>query len=425
MKNRIIAGLDLGTTKVCAAIAEATPEGVIRILGVGVAPSEGLHKGLVANIGKTADAIRAAVNIASNRAGITIKSVNVGVAGEHITSLRHRNYVNINHPDGEIREEDLERLNQDINTLKIPADRQILHVIPEEFFIDHQGGIESPVGMSGSRLEAVNHIVMAAIPAIQNIRKSVERAGLDIADYMLQPIASSNSVLEENEKDLGVLLIDIGGGTTDIAIIHNKAIKHSKVFGIAGNQVTSDIREALGIITAEAEAIKKRYGNATVAAVMRDETIPLQGIGARGNTSIPVSLLAQIIEYRMRELFSFVDNELKNTGMKSKIKAGVVLTGGGSMLNGCTALVEEVLGLPAKVGVPLSQYTGNFRDIEKPEFATAVGLLQSFNELKNRTKRHEYGKPNVVKKKSSSNRTSGEGMVTKLINTVKDFIKDL
>ncbi|HSR18264.1 MAG TPA: cell division protein FtsA, partial [Ignavibacteriaceae bacterium] len=248
MKKNIIAGLDLGTTKVCAVIAEKVDENRLDILGFGVAPSEGLHKGLVANIGKTAEAIKAAVSIASNRAGFNISTINVGVAGEHITSIRHRNYVTISNEDKEITKEDLERLEEDVRTIRIPSDRQILHIIPEEYSVDYQGGIESPIGISGSRLEATNHIVLASIPAIQNIRKSVERAGLIVQDYILQPIASSSSVLEESEKDLGVALIDIGGGTTDIAIFHNKAIKHTRVIGVAGNQVTNDIRESLGIV---------------------------------------------------------------------------------------------------------------------------------------------------------------------------------
>ena len=236
MKKDILVGLDLGTTKVCAVIAEKIPEqNRIDVLGFGVAPSEGLHKGLVANIGKTAEAIKSAMAIASNRAGFEVTTVNVGVAGEHITSIRHRNYVTINRDEKEITKEDLDRLEADVRTIRIPSDRQILHIIPEEFSIDHQSGIENPIGMSGSRLEASNHVVLASIPAMENIRKSVERAGYQVQDYILQPIASSASVLEESEKDLGVALIDIGGGTTDIAIYHKKAIKHTRVIGVAGN----------------------------------------------------------------------------------------------------------------------------------------------------------------------------------------------
>jgi cell division protein FtsA len=230
--------------------------------------------------------------------------------------------------------------------------------------------------MTGTRLEASNHIVLAAIPAIQNIRKSVERAGFKVSQYILQPIASCSSVLEESEKDLGDLLIDIGGGTTDIAILHKKAIKHSKVFGVAGNQVTNDIRESLGIVTQEAEILKKQHGYATDAAIIRDEEISIRGVGAKASAMIPISLLTQIISLRMRELFTLIDNDIRSVGLKNKIKAGIVLTGGGSMLRGCTELAEEVFGIPCRIGIPLEFSTGAVVEMEKPEFATVVGLIK-------------------------------------------------
>ncbi|MEW6506552.1 MAG: cell division protein FtsA [Bacteroidota bacterium] len=400
MKKNIIAGLDLGTTKVCAVIAEKM-DNTINILGFGVAPSEGLNRGLVANISKTADAIKEAMNIASNRAGITVKELNVGVAGEHITSLRHRNYVTINNPENEIAASDLERLKSDVLTIRIPSDRQILHIIPEEYFVDYQGGIEDPIGMCGQRLEAVNHVVLASVPAIQNIKKSVERAGYLVKDYILQPVASSLSVLEDNEKDLGILLIDIGGGTSDIAIYHKKAIKHTKVIGVAGNQVTNDIRETLGIVTTDAEKLKKEYGYAIETAIVKDEDVFIKGVGARGNIKIPVTLLTQIISVRMRELFSLIENELRNSGFKNKIKAGVVLTGGGSLLKGCTELAEDVFGLPARIGVPLELGSGLSNEVESPEFATVAGLIKGipgkssadeFTTVKKTTKKIDFGK---------------------------------
>jgi cell division protein FtsA len=375
MKKNIIAGLDLGTTKVGAVIAEKI-DNKIDILGFGVAPSDGLNRGLVANIAKTAEAIKEAMSIASNRADIEVRTVNVGVAGEHITSLRHRNYVTINNPDREISQTDIDRLKADVKTIQIPIDRQILHIIPEEFSVDHQGGIENPIGMCGSRLEALNHVVLASIPAMQNIRKSVERAGYTVQDYILQPIASSVSVLEENEKDLGVTLIDIGGGTTDIAVFHEKSIKYTKVIGVAGNQVTNDIRESLGIVTDEAEKLKKEYGYALEEAIIKDEDIYIKGVGARGNIKIPISLLTQIIHVRMKELFTLIDNELRQAGFKNKTKAGIVLTGGGSLLSGVTELAEQVFGQPTRIGVPLELGAGLSTEIESPEFATVAGLIR-------------------------------------------------
>jgi cell division protein FtsA len=415
MKKNVITGLDLGTTKVCAVIAEKIDDYHIDILGFGVAPSEGLHKGLVANIGKTAEAIKAAVSLACNRAGFEITTVNVGVAGEHITSIRHRNYVTINNEDKEITKSDLDRLEADVRTIRIPSDRQILHIIPEEFSIDHQGGIENPLGMSGSRLEATNHVVLASIPAIQNIRKSVERAGLQVQDYILQPIASSSSVLEESEKDLGVALIDIGGGTTDIAIFHNKAIKHSKVIGVAGNQVTNDIRESLGVITEEAENLKKDFGYATESAIIKEEDILIRGVGARGNTKIPISLLTQIISLRMRELFSLIDNEIRSAGFKNKIKAGIVLTGGGSLLKGCTELAEEVFGLPCRIGVPQELGSGLSNEIESPEFATVAGLIRGI----------PGGKSSEYQVLVKAPKKKGTNKISLLVKRVQQFFDEL
>lgn len=415
MKKNIIAGLDLGTTKVCAVIAEKVSENRLDILGFGVAPSEGLHKGLVANIGKTAEAIKSAVAIASNRAGFEINTVNVGVAGEHITSIRHRNYVTISGEDREIRKEDLDRLEADVRTIRIPSDRQILHIIPEEYSVDHQGGIENPIGMSGSRLEAANHIVLASIPAIQNIKKSVERAGLQVKEYILQPIASSSSVLEESEKDLGVVLIDIGGGTTDIAIFLNKAIKHTKVIGVAGNQVTNDIRESLGVITEEAETLKREYGYASESAIIKEEDIIIKGVGARGSTKIPVSLLTQIISLRMRELFVLIDNEIRNAGFKNKIKAGMVLTGGGALLKGSIELAEDVFGLPARIGVPQELGAGLSNEIESPEFATVAGLIRGV----------PGGKSSDYQILIRQKRSKGKKGISKVFKRVKQFFDEL
>jgi cell division protein FtsA len=375
MRKNIIAGLDLGTTKVCAVIAERQESG-LNILGFGVSPSEGLNRGLVTNISKTADAISEAMDIASNRAGLVIKNLNVGVAGEHIKSLRHRNYVTINNPEHEITDQDLERLNRDVRTIRIPSDMQILHIIPEEFYIDNQEGIENPIGICGSKLEAVNHVVLASLPAIQNIRRSVMKAGYNVRELTLQPIASSLSVLDENEMDLGVVLIDIGGGTTDVAVYHQKSIKHTKVIGVAGNRVTNDIRQYLGIITEEAEKLKRQYGYATEEAIIKDEDIFIKRVGARGDVKIPLTLITQIIGARMQELIGLVDKDLKNAGFKTKLKAGAVITGGGALLRGTTELAEEVLGLPTRIGVPLDLGSGLSNEMESPEFATVAGLIK-------------------------------------------------
>jgi cell division protein FtsA len=414
MKKNIIAGLDLGTTKVCAVIAERT-ETALDILGFGVSPSEGLNRGLVANITKTAEAIKEAMAIAQNRAGFQINEINVGVAGEHITSLRHRNYVTISNPDREITESDLKRLEEDVKTFRIPSDKQILHIIPEEFFVDNQGGIENPIGMCGSKLEALNHVVLAAIPAIQNIKKSVERAGYIVKDYILQPIASSVSVLDDNEIDLGVVLIDIGGGTTDVAVYHDKSIKHTKVIGVAGNQVTNDIRESLGIIASDAESLKKEYGYAIEDAIIKEQDIIMKNPAGRGSVKIPITLLTQIISVRMRELFMIIDNELRHTQLKSKIKSGIVLTGGGSLLRGCTDLAEEVFGLPTRIGFPLNLGSGLSNEIESPEFATVAGLIKGIPGATSSTTWIETKDKDTNKKK----------MVSKFLTKIKEVFDNL
>lgn len=375
MSRNIIAGLDLGTTKVCAVIAEIE-ENRVNILGFGVAPSEGLNKGLVANINKTAAAVKIAMDQAMNRAGIEIKELYVGVAGEHIKSLRHRNYVTISNSEHEITIEDIDRLKADIRSVPFPQDRKILHIIPEEYIIDGHTGFDDPIGITGTKLEALSHVVLASIAALNNIKRSVERAGFVVKDYMLQPIASSLSVLEENEKDLGVCLIDIGGGTTDIAVFHNKSIRDTSVIGIAGNQVTNDIRETLGLVSSDAEKLKIEHGYAIEEAIIKEEDIYIKRVGGRGNVKIPVTLLTQIINARMKELFQIINKELRDKKLKNRLIAGVVITGGGALLKGCDELAAQVFGLPARIGVPLDLGIGLSREIEKPEFATVAGLIK-------------------------------------------------
>ncbi|MFH0735661.1 MAG: cell division protein FtsA [bacterium] len=384
MSRNIIAGLDLGTTKVCAVIAEIE-NNKVNILGFGVSQSEGLTKGLVANINKTAAAIKIAMDIAVNRAGVEVKELYVGVAGEHIKSLRYRNYVTISNSEHEITEEDIERLKADIKTVSVPADRKILHIIPEEYIIDGQGGFEDPIGITGTKLEAVSHVVLASVAALNNIKKSVERAGYFVKDYMLQPIASSLSVLEENEKDLGVCLIDIGGGTTDIAVYHNKSIRDTSVIGIAGNQVTNDIRETLGLVSSDAERLKIDHGYALEEAIIKEEDIYIRSVGGRGNVKIPITLLTQIINARMKELFQIIDKELRDKKLKSHLLAGVVITGGGALLKGCDELAQSVFGFPARIGVPLDLGIGLSHEIEKPEFATVAGLIKPIPGVSNVT----------------------------------------
>lgn len=427
MAKKIIAALDLGTTKTCSIIAEKNDNNTINILGFGVAPSEGLNRGIVVNIQKTAESIKAAMEIAINKAGINVTKINVGVAGEHITTIKHRNYVAIVNQENEITEKDLERLEQDIRLLKLPSDRQILHIIPEEYIVDDQSGIKNPIGMCALKLEAINHIILASTPAIENIRRAVVRAGFEVGEYILQPLASSNAALDENEKDLGVALIDIGGGTTDIAVFHRNALKHTKVIGVAGNLVTNDIRETLGIITDEAEKLKKEYGYATESAIIKDRDIYIKAVGGRGNIKVPLSLLTQIIHLRMRELFNLIDNELKQSGYKNKIRAGIVLTGGGSLLSGCIELAEEVFGLPVRLGMPQELGSGIARELESPEYSTVIGLIKDLPTLTYKTyKTEETQKTNEKRNEVDSKKiadSDSKSKISNFLNKIKDFFE--
>lgn len=390
MKKNIIAGLDIGTTKTCAVIAEMGSMNKLDILGFGVSQSDGMHRGTVANINKTSDSIRQAVSIAENQAGLKINAVNIGVAGIHISSMRYRNYVTINNPDREITENDLERLFNDVRMIRIPSDYYILHVIPEEYFIDDQGGIKSPIGMCGTRLEAANHIVLAQNTATTSLSKAVERAGLKVNQMILQPLASANAVLDENEKELGVAMIDIGGGTTDLAVYINGSIRHSKVIGVAGSQVTSDIRSAFNVVTEQAERLKIEYGYASPKAVIKEQDIYIQSGGPRAPIRISVGVLTQVIYLRMKELFMLIDHELKMAKLKDQIRAGIILTGGGSLIKGCEELAIEVFGLPSRIGMPLELGGGLAQKVENPVYSTAVGLLLGGVDTINLKGSHNY-----------------------------------
>ncbi|HOP49459.1 MAG TPA: cell division protein FtsA [Ignavibacteriales bacterium] len=382
MKREIVAGIDLGTTKICAIIGEIAADNKIDILGFGKADSKGITRGMVNNILQTADSIKEAVEIASNRAGINVTSFNVGVAGDHIKNLKYKNYVTIANKEAGITEDDLIRLDNDIRSIKKEPDKKILHIIPEEYIVDDvYRSIDNPIGMQGSKLEAINNIITAETRYLDNIQRAIEKAGYSINNFVLQPLASANSVLEESEKEVGVMLIDIGGGTTDIAIFENKKLKYSKVYGIGGNMVTNDIRETLNLIQGVAEELKVKYGFATLSAVLKNEEITIPGIGAKKNMVVSVATLTEIIYYRMRELFYFINKDVEALGLKKIIKGGIVLTGGGSLLKGLTELSDEVFGIPARIGIPLNLGEGLSREIETPEFATVTGLIRPIEGL--------------------------------------------
>jgi cell division protein FtsA len=370
-RDNLIVGLDIGTTKICAIVGEATSQGV-DIIGIGSAPSNGIRKGVVINIASTVDAIREAVAEAELMAGCEIHTVYTGISGGHIRGFNSHGIVAVK--DSEVTHQDIERVIDAAKAVAIPMDREVIHILPQEFLIDDQDGIKEPLGMHGVRLEAKVHIVTAAAPSAQNIVKCANRTGLTVASIVLQQLASAEAVLTEDERDLGVCLVDIGGGTADIAIFSEGAIVHTSVLPIGGNHLTTDV--ALGIRTPadQAEQIKKKYGCAVVDQVARDEEIEVPSVGGRNPRTLSRQILCEIIEARTEEIFQLVREEIRNTAYEDLLASGVVVTGGTSKLRGITEIAEEVLGLPVRLGVP--QGIGGLIDVVSgPAYSTGVGLV--------------------------------------------------
>jgi cell division protein FtsA len=368
----LIVGLDIGTSKIVALVAVLTAEGRLEILGLGAQESRGLKKGVVVNIEATVDAISRVIQEVELMADCKVKEVYTGIAGSHIRSFNSNGMVAIK--DKEVAPMDVERVIETAKAMPIPADQQILHILTQEFIIDGQDGVREPIGMSGVRLEAKVHIVTGAVSAAQNIVKCVRRCGLEVMDLVLQPLASSYAVLSDDEKDLGVCLVDIGGGTTDIAVFTQGAIRHTAVIPIAGDQITNDIAMALRTPTQEAEEIKIRFGVALQSLADAGEMIEVPGIGDRPPRKLSRQALADVIEPRVSELFELVQAELRRSGYEDLLSSGVVLTGGSSVMQGMIELGEEVFHMPVRVGVP--KYDGSLADVvQHPRYATAMGLL--------------------------------------------------
>jgi len=370
-KNMIV-GLDIGTSKVVAIVGEIGPDGGIEIIGIGSHPSKGLKKGVVVNIESTVHSIQRAVEEAELMAGCQIHSVFAGIAGSHIRSLNSHGIVAIR--DREVMPNDVERVIDAARAVAIPADQKILHILPQEFVIDEQDGIREPVGMSGVRLEAKVHMVTGAVSAAQNIIKCVRRCGLEVDDIILEQLASSYSVLTEDEKDLGVCLVDIGGGTTDIAVFTEGSIRHTAVIPIAGDQVTNDVAVALRTPTQYAEEIKIKYACALTQLAASDENIEVPSVGDRPPRRLARQTLAEVIEPRYEELLTLVQAELRRSGFEDLITAGVVLTGGSSKIEGLVDLAEEVFHMPVRLGSPQC-VMGLVDVVRNPVYATGVGLL--------------------------------------------------
>jgi cell division protein FtsA len=370
--KNIIVGLDVGTSKVVAIVGEVKDDDTIEIIGLGSHPSRGLKKGVVVNIESTVQSIQRAVEEAELMAGVEIDSVYAGIAGSHVSSLNSHGIVAIK--DREVTHADVERVIDAARAVPIPADQKILHILPQEFIIDNQEGIHDPVGMSGVRLEARVHMVTGAVSAAQNIVKCVRRCGLEVEDLILEQLASSYSVLEEDEKDLGVCLVDIGGGTTDIAVFTGGSIRHTGVIPIAGDQVTNDIAVALRTPTQHAEEIKLKYACALTQLASPDQTIEVPSIGDRPPRRLSRQTLAEVVEPRYEELLTLIHNELRRSGFEDLVAGGVVMTGGSSKMEGLIDLAEEVFHMPVRLGVP-RYVTGLVDVVRNPIHATGVGLL--------------------------------------------------
>jgi cell division protein FtsA len=371
-ERKLIVGLDIGTSKVVAVVGELSPEGALEVIGIGSHPSRGLKRGVVVNIESTVQSIQRAVEEAELMAGCEINTVYTGIAGSHVRSLNSHGIVAIR--EKEVSPSDVERVIDAARAVAIPADQRILHVLPQEFVIDTQEGIREPVGMSGVRLEAKVHLVTGAVSAAQNIVKCVQRCGLDVEDIVLEQLASSYSVLTDDEKELGICLVDMGGGTTDIAVFCGGAIQHTAVIPIAGDQVTNDIAVSLRTPTQYAEEIKIKYACALSQLANPDETIEVPSVGDRPPRRLARQTLAEVVEPRYEELFALVRDELRRSGFEELIAAGVVLTGGSAKMEGAVELAEEVFHTPVRLGIP--QYVEGLVDVVRnPIHATGVGLL--------------------------------------------------
>ncbi len=373
--SEIIVGLDIGTTKIAAIVGRRNEHGKIEILGMGRSESLGVMRGVVANIEKTVASIREAVEEAEAKSGVEIKEVYVGIAGQHIKSMQHRGMITRANNEYEISQSDIDAITEDMYRLAMPPGEEIIHVIPQEFIVDNEQGIKEPVGMAGIRLEANCHIITGLVTAAKNIYKCVEKAGLKTKDLILEPLASAEAVLTDEEKEAGVVLVDIGGGTTDIAIFQDGIIRHTAVIPFGGNVITEDIKEGCSIIRNQAELLKVKFGSALSKQTRENEIVSIPGLRGREPKEISVKNLAHIIQARIEEIIDNVYYEIKNSGYEKKLIAGIVITGGGSQLKNITQLVEYITGMDTRIGYPNEHLGKGLDEVKSPMYATGVGLV--------------------------------------------------
>ncbi len=393
--DNLIVGLDIGTTKICCIVGHMGDDG-LEVVGIGTSPSRGMRKGVVINIESTVAAIRKAIREAELMAGCEIKSVFTGIAGGHIRGMNSQGVIAIK--NREVTSEDLQRVIDAAKAIAIPMDREVLHILPQEFIIDDQDGIREPLGMSGVRLEAKVHIVTGAVASAQNIIKSCNRAGVDVADIVLEQLASSEAVLSSDEKELGVALVDIGGGTADIALYSEGAIKHTSVLSIGGDHLTNDIAVGLRTPMAEAEKIKQAYGCCLTSMVGKDETIEVPSVGGREARILSRQLLAEILEPRVEEMFSLINREIIKSGYDELIASGVVLTGGTAILPGMPELAEQIFNLPVRRGTPI-EIGGLVDVVNSPIYASGVGLVK-YGSMNIHAQKFKVGEDNMFERVS-------------------------
>lgn len=374
-ESPIIVGLDIGTTKICAIVGCKNEEGKLQILGMGKSESLGVMRGVVANIDKTVNSIKEAVIEASNNSEVEIKEVFVGIAGQHIKSHQHRGMITRANNSDEINRADVDALMDDMYKLAMPPGEEIIEVIPQDFIVDNETGIKEPIGMAGNRLEANFHIISGLITAAKNINKCVDRAGLTPVDLILEPLASAEAVLTDEEREAGVVLVDIGGGTTDIAIFHDNLIRHTAVIPFGGNVITEDIKEGCSIIRSQAELLKVKFGSALSKQMRDNEIVSIPGLRGREPKEISVKNLAAIIQARMEEIIESVYYEIKTSGFEKKLGGGIVVTGGGAQLKHVTQLIEYITGMDTRIGYPNEHLGSCPEEVKSPMYATAVGLV--------------------------------------------------
>lgn len=422
--NKIVVGLDIGTTKICAIVGTKNEYGKLEVLGMGKAVSDGVIRGIVTNIDKTIVAIEKAIAEASEQSGIDINIVNVGIAGQHIKSTVHHGSITRDSVEDEITIEDVNRLTNDIYKMVMPPGCEIIHVMPQDYMVDYEEGIKDPVGMSGVKLEADFHVITAQTNAIRNINKCIKRAELETELLVLEPLASSLSVLSEEEKEAGVCLVDIGGGTTDIAIFHDSIIRHTAVIPFGGNIVTSDIKEGLKVMQNQAEQLKTKFGKAIAEEANPNEIVSIPGLRNRPPKEISIRNLAHIIEARMEEIIELVHAEIITSGLAGKMAGGIVITGGGSQLAYIQQLFEYMTGMDARIGYP-NEHLGKSKveAIKSPMYATTVGLvLSGFKALDEREERYNLGVNPVAREGKGTKK--GTEFFNKLMSKTKGLLMD-